>query len=542
MSSSKGAGAGSAPAEAARGDAACAALRAQILAGDFDGATELDLSGRGLTALPDEVCGLTQLVKLNAAGNALRDLPRGFDRLVNLRTAFFLGNAFEAVPAVLGRLPSLFMLSFKSCRLRVVHGEALAPSLGWLILTDNQLTHLPPELGTLRHLRKLMLASNRLASLPDDWSGCTSLELVRLSDNALAPPLPPSLLTLPRLAWIALAGNHLPPRHRTARLAVPPALRIPRSRLALGRLLGDGASGTVYEAAWAREGGAAAPVLPVAVKLYKPSSSDGRVEDEVAACLALAARGGGTGGQHLIATLGVSPSDDDADEEDGATSATAVQPQERPTAPALVMELLPPPSTDGGSSTGAAASVGGSGLSLLGRTPSFASVTRDVYPPGTAFTPRQAAAIATGVAHAVATMHAAGVAHGDVYAHNTLVGYGASSGAAGGEGATVTAVKLGDLGAAYFLPPSPPPQSTAALPPSPASDPGFYLRRLESRALGCLLEELLQRVTMTAADGGSGAQRHGLVAALSTLRDECLRDDVSSRPDPTEVAERLAAL
>ncbi len=53
-------------------------------------------------------------VKLNLAHNGLSELPAEFLELTHLRVLFFLGNRFAHVPHLLGRLRSLFMLSFKS--------------------------------------------------------------------------------------------------------------------------------------------------------------------------------------------------------------------------------------------------------------------------------------------------------------------------------------------------------------------------------------------------------------------------------------------
>lgn len=525
---------------------ATARLRGEILSGAYENVTELDISSRGLVCLPDEICTLTHLTKINAANNELSDLPRDFANLSNLRTLFFLGNAFTSVPTVLGKLPHLFMLSFKSCRLVDVPGDTLSASIGWLILTDNKLTSLPREIGSLKLLRKCMLASNLLREIPDEICGCESLELLRLSDNRLTS-VPAGLLTLPKLAWIALAGNLIEPRSREAELDVAPSLRIAPSALMLGKKLGDGASGIVYQAELRPENAShdESPAhASVAVKVYKPASSDGRVVDEVAAVLALAGAADHPGGAHLIRTVGIVENGTSSSSSDGALSPplAPASPLATSAAPALVMELLDSES-----------------MRLLGGTPSFASVTRDVYAPGTAFTPAQALSIARGVAGAVAAMHAAGVAHGDVYAHNTLVGTMRAT-VTGGDKLDSDAdseftAKLGDFGAAYFLPP-PSAASAAATAtsggaaPPPSEDPAFYLRRLESRALGCLLEELLQRVTGdppvpcsgSAGQGGdAGGHRAAatdmqrLLMELARARDDCLQPQVALRPEPAQV-------
>jgi hypothetical protein len=449
------------------------------------------------------VCDLTSLTKLNMAGNALTTLPAAFACLSNLRVAFFLGNRFTSIPEVVGQLPALFMLSFKSCQLRQVPEAALAPSLGWLILTDNQLTTLPASLGRLARLRKLMLASNHLTSLPD-LSGCVELELVRLSDNRL-DAIPPSLLTLPRLAWLALAGNHLPPRHRDEPLDLPPQLAAAWPDVALGRRLGDGASGVVYEATLRTAVGSLhssdqqAPHA-VAVKVFKPASSDGRVVDEVAAALALAQRPQQSGHPNLIQTHGFILQ---TDAESSAAPASA---------PALVMELLDP------------------AMELLGHTPSFASVTRDVYPVrGRPFPLRFVITIAHGVAAAVAHMHARGLIHGDVYAHNLLVD------SADATTQPLWRVKLADLGAAFFLP------ATDAT----HDDTVQLLRRIESRALGCLLEELIERCDVCilgTSAATSDAEAQTSLVALCKLRDACLSPDVRQRPEAQEIVVALEQL
>ena len=109
------------------------------------------MSRRGLDSLPDAIGTLRHLRKLNAAQNPrLCALPASIEHLTELRTLFFLGCGFERIPRALGRLPHLFMLSFKSNRLAAIDEDALAPSLAWLILTDNRLCTLPASLGRRR--------------------------------------------------------------------------------------------------------------------------------------------------------------------------------------------------------------------------------------------------------------------------------------------------------------------------------------------------------------------------------------------------------
>ena len=60
-----------------------------------------------------------------------------------------------------------------------------------------------------------MMAGNKLTSLPEEMAGCQELELLRLAANDLKE-LPSWLLKLPKLSWLAFAGNPLGSARTTA--------------------------------------------------------------------------------------------------------------------------------------------------------------------------------------------------------------------------------------------------------------------------------------------------------------------------------------
>lgn len=369
--------------------------------------THLDLRGCGLTELPPEVLAQQDTLEvLDLSGNALSTLPQGLARLQKLHTLFASGNRFTALPAVLGQLPVLDTLGFKANQLADVPAQALAPSLRWLILTDNRITALPGTLTDCSRLQKLMLAGNRLTQLPPGLDRLQRLELIRLSANHFAQAhqaLPDALLALPRLAWLAHAGNpfsaarehraHTPGRHRP----------IPWGELQVSALLGEGASGHIHEALWQP---GQAPAQWVALKLFKGAvTSDGLPQCEMAAALAAGQH------PHLLGALGV----------------LAGHPQGRP---GLVMPRLP------------------ATWSPLAGPPSMASCTRDVYSPSLGLTPAVAAAVVQAASQALQHLHGQGLMHGDVYAHNLLVD---------GQGQAL----LSDFGAASFLPDDDPHRAAA---------------------------------------------------------------------------------
>jgi serine/threonine protein kinase len=114
-----------------------------------------------------------------------------------------------------------------------------------------------------------------------------------------------------------------------------------------------------------------------------------------------------------------------------------------------------------------------------------------VYAQGRRFALEEALAIARAVASAVAHLHSNGILHGDLYGHNLLVN---------GAGHCL----LGDFGAASFF--------------DPASAQGQALHRIEARAFGCLLEELLERCDE-------------VPERLWQVQRACVAPTVSDRPD-----------
>ena len=435
----------------------------QLRAGLLHGLKRLDLSA-GLTEFPREIFALADTLEvLNLSGNALSALPDDLGRLHRLQVLFCSDNEFTEVPAVLGQCPNLSMVGFKANRIRTLPAAALTPALRWLILTDNQLVALPPEIGSCQQLQKLMLAGNRLTTLPATLAQCTNLELLRLAANQLTE-LPQWLLVLPRLAWLAYAGNPFsaPTEARVeAQQLIGP---IAWAALTVEEKLGEGASGIIYRASWARPNVAD---TEVAVKLFKGAvTSDGLPHCEMLACIEAGAH------PNLIAVEGkISGHPTGAD--------------------GLVLELID------------------KAFGNLAGPPSLATCTRDVYASGTTFGLETALNIAQGIAAAAGHLHTKGIMHGDLYAHNILTTI---------EGNAL----LGDFGAASFFDAEEAEMATA-------------VQRLEVRAFGCLLEELLEHCAE--ADKAPAA-----VATLWDLQRRCGQAEVGARPLFAEIERVLARL
>ena len=138
---------------------------------------ELSFRNAGIDTLPREVFSHADTLEhLDLSGNHFTSLPDELTRLRSLRRLFLSNNPCEELPRVIGQLPQLEMVGFRSCRLNRVAEDALPARLRWLTLTDNQLEFLPESLGHRPRLQKLALAGNRLRALPSSMSNATALE------------------------------------------------------------------------------------------------------------------------------------------------------------------------------------------------------------------------------------------------------------------------------------------------------------------------------------------------------------------------------
>lgn len=445
----------------------------QLRTGELCGARHLKLS-ENLTEFPTEILSLKETLEvLDLTGNRLSALPDELAGFGKLRIIFCSENRFTALPEVLGRCPALTMVGFKANRIVTVSAKALPAGLRWLILTDNAIEQLPDELGQCDALQKLMLAGNRLLELPASLANCRNLELLRIAANRIER-FPEWLLSLPRLSWLAYSGN--PFSEGTEARAIDDAHVEPLAweTLALGELLGQGASGVIHratlvgntadEVTQASDRGDASQV---AVKLFKGAvTSDGLPRCEMAASLAAGTH------PNLIKVIGKV-----ADHPSGI--------------PALVMELIDP------------------AFANLAGPPSLDSCTRDVYPEGLRLSVPDALAMAHGIASVAGHLHRAGIMHGDLYGHNILFARGSDAPAR---------ALLGDFGAASLYDRS-------------DRERALGLERLEVRAFGCLLEELLAHCDT----------QDSPLYGLHQLKAACLSELPADRPDFAYIERQLAA-
>ncbi|MEH8199230.1 leucine-rich repeat-containing protein kinase family protein [Aeromonas allosaccharophila] len=449
----------------------------QLRAGELCGARHLKLS-ENLTEFPPEILSLKETLEvLDLTGNRLSALPDELAGFSKLRIIFCSENRFTELPEVLGRCPALTMVGFKANRIATVSARALPAGLRWLILTDNAVQQLPDELGQCDALQKLMLAGNRLRELPASLANCRRLELLRIAANRIER-FPEWLLALPRLAWLAYSGNPFSEGEEARAIDDAHVAPIVWETLVLGELLGQGASGVIHRATIfddmadksadeVSQASGRGEASQVAVKLFKGAVTS----DGLPRCEMAASLAAGTH-PNLIKVMGKV-----ADHPSGIA--------------ALVMELIDP------------------AFANLAGPPSLDSCTRDVYPEGLRLCVPDALAMAHGIASVAGHLHRAGIMHGDLYGHNILFARGSDAPAR---------ALLGDFGAASLYDRS-------------DRERAVGLERLEVRAFGCLLEELLAHCDTqdSSLDG------------LHQLKAACLSELPAERPDFAYIDRQLAA-
>ncbi|WP_347901094.1 protein kinase [Pseudomonas purpurea] len=401
----------------------------------------------------------------------------------------------------------------------------LADSLEILNLGGNALSELPHDLHRLKRLRVLFCSDNQFTRLPECLGQCPTLTMISFKANrvetvpaAALPPLlrwliltdnciselPSELGERPHLQKLMLAGNRL---H-----SLPPSLS-QCHQLELIRIAANHLSElphwlvTLPSLAWLAYAGnpleteADASALDAVASIPWSEVQLGQLLGEGASGMIHQARWAAptTPARQVAVKLykGHMTSDGSPLHEMNACISAGRHPNliriegriaDHPQAQnALVMQLIDPHFRN------------------LAALPSLASCSRDVYADNCTFSAPVALRIARGIASVAAHLHEHGITHGDLYGHNILWDE---------QGECL----LGDFGAASF-------HATADTLETRA------LQRIEVRAFGILLGELLERID----DGLSAEGRQ----RLEDLQQRCCQPDVLARPGFAEIEHLL---
>ncbi len=399
----------------------------------------------------------------------------------------------------------------------------LSDSLEILDLSGNRLSELPHDFSRLRKLRIVFFSQNQFQEFPRVLAQCPDLEMVGLKscrigsiqDDALPANLrwliltdnqlerlPDSIGDHPRLQKLMLAGNQLRELPRTLsrcrnlellRISANQMEAFPDWLLDMPRLSWLAWSGNPFCARHEEH------ELPPEVD-WEDLVLEQTLGQGASGVISRAQVRGTDRSVAVKVFKGTVTSDGYPQDEMAACIAAGRHPNlvnvegrvaNHPEARlGLVLSLIPPQYRN------------------LGGPPSFETCTRDVFAPGSTLDPEQILSIARGVASLMAHLHNRGVNHGDLYAHNILIDPAGHP-------------LKGDFGAASLL-------------DGFAPDRRESIQRLEARAYGCLLDDLLGLLHASEAESP-------VLAPVRAIRDACMTETVSARPLFGEIAKGLGA-
>lgn len=387
----------------------------------------------------------------------------------------------------------------------------LADTLERLDMTGNALDSLPEDFHQLKHLKILFLSNNNFTELPSVLAKCPNLSMIGfrnnqitsvgentlplttrwliLTDNALTS-LPESMGDLSLLQKCMLSGNKLTSLPESMsrchnlellRIAVNELSELPSFLLTLPKLSWLAYSGNPF----------CAKHPDVNTPLKEISWSELEIEELLGeGASGYIYKAIHDGKESAVKVFKGEITSDGLPEEEmdinislghhehlvDVTARVTEHPEGKDV---LMLELIPPHYFN------------------LGLSPTLQTCSRDVYPEDFTLTLPKALKILKAIADAATHMHAHGIMHGDFYAHNIMIDEDGNS-------------ILGDFGGASYFEPK-------------RVEARHGLERLEVRAFGCLVEEMLM---LSQADSSDPTCREKLVS----LKALCLTPKNQERP------------
>lgn len=344
----------------------------------------------------------------------------------------------------------------------------LCPNLEMIGFKSNRITTVPEDALPIK-LRWLILTDNRLSELPRSIGNASRLQKLMLAGNCLTD-LPEELSSCGKLELLRCSAN---------RLSVFPSWLADMPRLSWLAWSGNPfcSAGVCAEShpsiSWSRLnlksvlGSGASGIISEAECTEENHSDPARCRAVAVKVFKGEVTSDGYPADEMSACLSVGNHPNLVSVE----GRIAGHPEGRD---GLVLSLIPPHYRN------------------LGSPPSYVSCTRDTFPAEAAYDEDTVRRIASDICGLMNHVHSKELNHGDLYAHNILVD---DSGHA----------VMGDFGAASRL---------------CGMDPSLVrrLEKLEVRAFGCLLDDLL------------GLQSSGADSGLISLRDLCLSENNNERP------------
>jgi len=429
-----------------------------------------------------EAGGYKNATKIKLAAG-LESFPPQILECENLEILDLSGNNLTELPEEFCRLSALKIAFFSDNQFKTFPPVlSKCSKLEMVAFKNNGMTTIP-ESSLSTNLRWLILTNNRIQSLPKDIGQCQRLQKLMLAGNCLTT-LPDSMAKLCNLGLLRLSSNQftalpqwlfkLPSLSWLAFAGNPCAPAVENTQTTLPDI-------PFSSLAIQHILGEGASGL-ISQASWTPSAS--ATPREVAVKIYKGAiTSDGSPYDELSACIL-------ADVHPNLINPLGVISSHPSHKLGLVLQLVPPTYKN------------------LGNPPNMITCTRDTYPDSLFYSMDTVLSILRGISSVAKHLHAKSISHGDLYAHNILLN---------DEGHAL----LGDFGAATCY------QHVSGVSKE-------AVERLEVRAFGCLLDDLVTRVNRT-----SEPVEH-VINRLEQLREDCWSEDVESRPLFAEICEVLA--
>ena len=414
-----------------------------------------------------------------------------------------------------------------SCGLKKFPSEifALSDTLEQLDLSGNQLSELPDNFDLLKNLKILFLSDNHFTKFPGILSKCINLDIIGFKANEIAEIEEDAFPN--NLRWLILTNNHLSQLPNSIgkcyslqklmlagnRLTTLPETLAECKKLELLRISANSLTEipawlvSLPKLAWLAFAG-----NPCSAHYFSSSNLPDISWNELEIKAQLGQGASGiihkaewiTSNRRSIAIKvfkGGITSDGLPIDEMLASVAAGSHPN--------LVKVIAKLSNHPENNQGLALELIPDTFENLGNPPSFETCTRDTFKEGLLFHLDSILRILMNICSAIEHLHSREIMHGDLYAHNTLVDKRNFK------------ILFGDFGAATIY------KSNSNVVES--------IIRLETRAFGCLMDDLLQRVYET--EMASEAYK-----SLMKIKLKCLENEVLARPDFTNINKGLVAI